>query len=292
MKKIGIGIGCALLLCGMTALTGCGSEPSAPSASEVVSSEAVSETTSSEAISSVAGESTPAQTTLELGDQLKKPEIGEEIAVIETTQGAIKMRLFPQAAPKTVKNFKQLAESGFYDGLDFHRIIDGFMIQTGQGSADDSIYGGSFEDEFSDALLNLRGAVSMANTGVANTNTTQFFINQTTAEQFAGNGGWDYMKQGYEVYQSNPDGFTQTYGAWVDLSKAGEKVEELYTKYGGSPTLDGAYSTTGRGHTVFGQVFEGMDVVDKIAKAKVDSNNAPISEDYKIESVSFTTYEG
>ena len=229
MKKIGIGIGCALLLCGMTALTGCGSESSAPSASEVVSSEAVSETTSSEAISSAAGESTPAQTTLELGDQLKKPEIGEEIAVIKTTQGTIKMRLFPQAAPKTVENFKQLAESGFYDGLDFHRIIDGFMIQTGQGSTDDSIYGGSFEDEFSDALLNLRGAVSMANTGVANTNTTQFFINQTTAEQFAANGGWDYMKQGYEVYQSNPDGFTQTYGAWVDLSKAGEKVEELYT---------------------------------------------------------------
>ena len=98
MKKIGIGIGCALLLCGMTALTGCGSEPSAPPASEVVSSEAVSETTSSEAISSAAGESASAQTTLELGDQLKKPEIGEEIAVIETTQGTIKMRLFPHGS--------------------------------------------------------------------------------------------------------------------------------------------------------------------------------------------------
>ena len=113
MKKIGIGIGCALLLCGMTALTGCGSEPSAPPASEVVSSEAVSETTSSEAISSAAGESTSAQTTLELGDQLKKPEIGEEIAVVKQRRVRLKCGCFHKQHQRRWKTLSSLQKAVF-----------------------------------------------------------------------------------------------------------------------------------------------------------------------------------
>ena len=92
-----------------------------------------------------------------VGYQLDPPEQGEEIAVITTSEGVIRMRLFEDAAPKTVENFKELAQQGFYDGLTFHRVIYDFMIQTGDGDGQ-SIYGATFEDEFQENLLNLRGA--------------------------------------------------------------------------------------------------------------------------------------
>ena len=103
-----------------------------------------------------------------------------EIAVIETSMGKIEIELFSRFAPKTVKNFVGLAEKGAYNGLIFHRVIDGFMIQggdpTGTGAGGNSIYGEPFEDEFSDSLKHTAaGTVSMANRG-PNTNTSQFFI--------------------------------------------------------------------------------------------------------------------
>lgn len=283
MKKQIIAIGCALLLgcAALGTLAGCGSDTGGQVSAGSEQPASVVES----AVSSVAEQETEA---LAIGDQLKMPEAGEEIAVIETTQGTIKMRLFPQAAPKTVENFKTLAKEGFYDGLDFHRIVDNFMIQTGKGEGT-SIYGDYFEDEFSESLFNLRGAVSMANLSQANTNSTQFFINQTPADQF---GGWDNILEGYRVYMQNPTGFTQAYGTWPDMSKVTMEIRELYEKNGGSPSLDGAYTTTGLGHTVFGQVFEGMDVVDKIAKAKVDESDAPTSDDYKIVTITFEAYQG
>ncbi len=277
-KPMIAGMLAALLGCAV-ALAGCGSADTGSTAPEETSP------VSSQAENSAA-------VTAEIqkaGDQLDPPEIGEEIAVIETTQGAIKLRLFPEQAPKTVANFKQLAEAGVYDGLDFHRIIDGFMIQTGQSDST-SIYGGYFEDEFSESLLNLRGAVSMANIMQPDTNTTQFFINQTPAESFS---GWSYFQQVYEqVYLSDPERFTQSYGSWPDMSKVTDEVKALYEENGGNPTLDGAYTTTGLGHTVFGQVFEGMDVVDAIAAAETDANDAPVSDDYRIERITFETYQG
>jgi cyclophilin family peptidyl-prolyl cis-trans isomerase len=166
------------------------------------------------------------------------------------------------------------------------------MIQTGQTNST-AINGGYLEDEFSETLLNLRGAVSMANTGYANTATTQFFINQTTAEAFEEKGGWEQILNGYRTYLQSPTVFTQYYGSWCDMSKIGMDIRELYETYGGTPSLDGAYTTTGTGYTVFGQVFEGMDVVDKIAAAETDDNDAPVNEDdYKVISVTFETYEG
>lgn len=282
MRKKWIRLCCAVLLCSITVLAGCGDgSTTGTEASRSDTSVGIEEQSKEETVSA-------AKESFSVGDQLNKPEIGEEIAVIETTQGTIKMRLFPEQAPKTVENFKKLAEQGVYDGLDFHRIIDGFMIQTGK-SDHTSIYGNTFEDEFSESLLNLRGAVSMANTNQPNTNGTQFFINQTPADEFS---GWENLKKGYEIYLENPSLFTQSYGSWTDMSKITTEIQDLYTKYGGNPTLDGAYSTTGLGHTVFGQVFEGMDVVDKIAKAQTDENDSPVSDDYKIIKITFTQYEG
>ena len=111
--------------------------------------------------------------------QLKLGAVKGPQATIKTNLGEIKVQLFKEQAPKTVDNFVQLAEKGYYDGVIFHRVIPDFMIQggdpTGTGRGGKSIYGKAFEDEFSDELFNFNGAVSMANAG-PNTNGSQFFI--------------------------------------------------------------------------------------------------------------------
>jgi cyclophilin family peptidyl-prolyl cis-trans isomerase len=100
-------------------------------------------------------------------------------ATMQTNQGAIEIELFDDDAPKTVENFKKLANDGFYDGVIFHRVIPNFMIQggdpTGTGTGGP---GYQFEDEFNDHKV-VRGALAMANAG-PNTNGSQFFI--VTAE--------------------------------------------------------------------------------------------------------------
>ena len=101
-------------------------------------------------------------------------------AVMHTNHGAIEIELFDDDAPKTVENFRKLADDGFYDGLGFHRVIPDFMIQggcpegTGTGGP-----GYTFEDEFNDHKI-VRGALAMANAG-PNTNGSQFFIVTTEA---------------------------------------------------------------------------------------------------------------
>ncbi len=105
-------------------------------------------------------------------------------AAIETDKGAIELELFENDAPKAVENFRLLAEHGYYDGVAFHRIVKGFMVQggdpMGDGTGGESAWGGTFADEISrDSALYLRGyrrgIVAMANSG-ANTNGSQFFI--------------------------------------------------------------------------------------------------------------------
>lgn len=101
-------------------------------------------------------------------------------AVIETTQGTIEIELMPDIAPKAVENFQKLADSKYYDGLTFHRIIKNFMIQggdpSGNGTGGKSIWGVPFEDEFNvDVGFDEPGVLAMANAG-KNTNGSQFFI--------------------------------------------------------------------------------------------------------------------
>ena len=103
--------------------------------------------------------------------------------VLETTQGNVEIKLFTELAPKTCENFIGLVNKGYYDGLIFHRVIKKFMIQggdpTGTGMGGESVWGKSFEDEFSNEVkFDKVGILAMANSG-PNTNGSQFFI--TTA---------------------------------------------------------------------------------------------------------------
>ena len=226
-----------------------------------------------------------------VGYQLEQPEEGEEIAVVTMESGeVIKLRFFPDEAPKAVYNFKLHALEGYYDGLTFHRIIEGFMIQggdpSGDGTGGESVWGQDFADEFNKNLVNIDGAVSMANAG-ADTNGSQFFINATGGMSSS----WDEYQQGYDVYEQDPEAFTAYFGNWVDMEKMTKDVEELYDQQGGNPTLDGYYSTQGTGHTVFAQVFEGMESVYALSKVETDSNNKPL-EDVVIQSVEIVPYEG
>ena len=97
-------------------------------------------------------------------------------ASFETDRGPIKVELFPEKAPLTVANFVNLARRGFYDGLNFHRVIPDFMIQGGcpEGSGRGGP-GYKFEDEAGNGVGHERGVLSMANAG-PNTNGSQFFI--------------------------------------------------------------------------------------------------------------------
>lgn len=186
-------------------------------------------------------------------EQLKMPQKGEKIAILNTNYGQIKIRLFPQVAPKAVENFIGLIENAYYDNTTFHRVIKSFMIQGGDptatGRGGKSIWKKAFKDEFSKDFRNIRGAVSMANAG-PNTNGSQFFIVELNKTED------DIIKQMEAAGEKN--GFSKD-------------VIEAYREYGGTWWLDGK-------HTVFGQVFEGMDVVEKISEAEVDYMDKPIKD--------------
>lgn len=194
------------------------------------------------------------------------PQLSSEVAEneaavkIKTTQGDITIKLFPEQAPLTVENFMTHAKNGYYNGTIFHRVIKDFMIQggdpLGNGTGGESIWAGKgatidagygFKDEISAFLYNIRGSLSMANAG-AGTNGSQFFINQNTTDM----------------------------SSQLSSSKYPTKIVDAY-KNGGNPNLDGK-------HTVFGQVVEGMDIVDKIASVETDSSDKP-KTDVKIESI-------
>lgn len=180
--------------------------------------------------------------------------------------GDIVIELYPDVAPTTVENFIALAESGYYDGLIFHRVIEDFMIQggdpTGTGTGGSSTWGTTFDDEFSDQLYHFNGALSMANSG-QDTNGSQFFI---VACDTLGNSFEDCV-----TYHENSG-----YGCL----EYPDNVQELYAEVGGTPHLDGM-------HTVFGQVIEGLDIVYEIAEASVDSSYKPTTS-VVIESVTIT----
>lgn len=192
--------------------------------------------------------------------QLSAPQKGDTLAVMHTNMGDIKIKLFPEKAPKTVGNFVTHSKNGYYNGLKFHRVINDFMIQggdpRGNGTGGESIWGGSFSDEFDPELHNLRGALSMANSG-PDTNGSQFFIVQ--AREVPAN-----MLEQMRDLEDN--------GFPADITAA-------YEALGGTPWLDFR-------HTVFGQVTEGMDVVDAIAAVET-VNDVPRS-DVIIESIEVT----
>lgn len=188
--------------------------------------------------------------------QLDLDTVEGPVATVKTNHGDLVIKLFPDQAPLTVTNFVNLAKSGYYDGVIFHRIIKDFMIQggdpTGTGMGGESSFGGSFQDEFSEELYNIRGALSMANAG-PDTNGSQFFIVQ--------NSDLPYSKKELER------------GGWP------APIAEKYAENGGTPHLD-------RRHTVFGQLVDeaSYEVLDAIANVEVGLQDKPV-EDVIIETV-------
>ncbi len=184
---------------------------------------------------------------LELPQLSNEVKENEDLVALETTEGTIKIKLFPEIAPKAVENFMTHAKNGYYDGLTFHRIVEDFMIQggdpNGDGTGGESIWGKGFGEEISKQLYHIRGALSMAKSSAPNSQGSQFFIVQNH----------DDVSDGRAI-QFYP-----------------QKIIDAY-KDGGAPTLDGKY-------TVFGQVIEGMDVVDKIATAETTGEANSNGED-------------
>lgn len=190
-------------------------------------------------------------------NQADFPQLTTQVAKNEaqvklvTSAGDITLKLFPEYAPLAVENFLTHAKEGYYNGVTFHRVINNFMIQSGDpqgdGTGGESIWNGKdssidagngFVNEVSDYLYNIRGALAMANAG-PNTNGSQFYIVQ------------------------NKDNVTRQ----INPQFYPDKIVDAYKK-GGYPQGDGNY-------TVFGQVTEGMDIVDKIAQTTVDSKDKP-----------------
>ncbi|MBQ6944192.1 MAG: peptidylprolyl isomerase [Ruminococcus sp.] len=194
------------------------------------------------------------------------PKEGDEIVVINFKDyGTVKFRVFPEVVSKASENFLELAKSGYYDGLTFHRIIKDFMIQGGDpqgtGMGGESTWGGSFDGGKAYNLIHAAGAVAYANSGSTATNGSQFYI--VTGEI--------YDTAGLEAYAQSG-------------LKFGKAASEIYTTQGGTPFLDGNY-------TVFGQVIDGLDVVFEIQETATDENDKPL-EDVVMESVTVEEYDG
>ncbi|MFI3174906.1 MAG: peptidylprolyl isomerase [Bacillota bacterium] len=214
------------------------------------------------------------------------PEAGEEIAIVKTSMGDIKLRFYPEEAPLAVENFKELAKSGYYDGIIFHRVIDNFMIQggdpTGTGSGGESFFGGKFEDEISPNLHFFRGALAMANAG-PNTNGSQFFIVQNPlVDTYA----VDSIRMAIE--EANGEVFPIIIDDEIfELAEMfPDNILDYYVEQGGYMGLEFVF---GGQYTIFGQAFEGLDIVDAIAKVETNSSDKPL-EDIVIESIEFVNY--
>lgn len=197
-------------------------------------------------------------------DQTAAPEAGDTIATISVEgYGDIKVRFFDEIAPYGVKNFITHAKEGYYNGVTFHRIIKDFMIQGGDpegtGMGGESIWGEPFYNEISGQTSIIRGSLCYANSSMDPSNGSQFFITQresVTEEEIQG-------------YESQGLSFT-------------EEQRKAYLEHGGCPWLQ-------NGFTVFGQVFEGMDIVDTLSKVETDENDKPL-EEVKIASVTVSEY--
>lgn len=229
--------GCMIL--SMALCVGCGAKKSGDTAKKTTT-EAKKEdkVLSKYKVSKITG----AKKTKQLADAQK----GETIATMKVKgYGQMRFKFFLKEAPLAVKNFVTLADNGYYNGQKFHRVMNDFMIQsgdpTGTGSGGESIWGKEFKNETSDKLLPLRGSLCMANAG-QDTNGSQFFIVQAKA---------DTAKEAIETGS-------------IDLTDAQKK---LFEEQGGYPTLTGGY-------TVFGQMIDGYDVLDKIAAVKTKDNGS------------------
>lgn len=195
---------------------------------------------------------------------------GDTVAIMDIKGfGTVKIKLFPDIAPKAVENFTTHSKNGYYDGLTFHRILKDFMIQggdpSGTGAGGSSIWGDPFEDEFSDSARNFTGALSMANTNQPTTNGSQFFLVSAPP-----------------IDRAELKKFIET----NSLSYSEEDIA-TYVERGGTPWLDNM-------HTVFGMIYSGMDVVNKIMDVEManpDVGDGVPTKKVTIKSIEIMEYE-
>ncbi|WP_367925419.1 peptidylprolyl isomerase [uncultured Ruthenibacterium sp.] len=197
--------------------------------------------------------------------QFAEPSSDAQVAILSTSMGDISIVLFPEYAPMAVENFVGLAQQGYYNGNLFHRVVADFIIQTGDatqtGSGGASIWNNnSYPNELSDQLHHYSGAVALARAADGSVgNLSQFYIVQTPEDSINKNTADELLQAGVR-----------------------QEVVDTYKSAGGAPYLDGQ-------DTVFGQVYDGMDVVDAIAQAECDENGRPL-ENITLNSVTITTY--
>lgn len=234
------------------------------------------------------------------------PKSGDLIATFEIEgYGEIKAVLFPDAAPVGVENFQKLCDAGYYKGLNIHRVISEFMFQGGSANGDGTggeamVNGGKFSIETSQNVRHFYGALCYANAGADNNSTQFYIVNNKQAEELDApilEDNIEYAKGGVEYFTELGDlasaayyeqraAYYQTMLDWYNSQTA--EIKERYREKGGTPSLDGNY-------TVFGQVYEGFDVIDAISAVEVEENasgelSKPV-KDLIIKNVSVSTFE-
>lgn len=196
-------------------------------------------------------------------EQMDAPKLGEEIAIIKTDFGIIKLRLFPDIAPKAVENFKTLSKEGYFNGKTFYRVKKGELIMAVDSEEEGyshSIYGKPFEDEFNENYGHFKGTVSMGNRGPDTNESTFFIINGNSIDD----GIIDAMRD-----LGEDEGFSNEF---IDT----------YEKTGGYFEFDFK-------HTVFGQVFEGLDIVEKLVNVELNEMYEP-EEDIIIKTIEIVSF--
>lgn len=193
--------------------------------------------------------------------QLAAPKPGDTIATITTDRGTIKAVLFPDAAPKAVENFVALAKDGYYDGVLFHRVVEDFLIQsgdpTGTGTGGQSVWGASFACEYPPQLHNYSGALAMVSDANGQNN-SQFYIVTT-----------------------RPDSVSQKLAQKLLAAGFDREVVSTYREVGGAPYLDCK-------STVFGQIYSGMEIADEIDAAATVAERP--KKEIHIQSITVETY--
>lgn len=172
-------------------LAGCGSGASGAASASAVSASAVTSSSASSCVTSASGEYAS----------------GTHHATIEVEgYGAIKLELDADVAPVTVANFAKLAGDGFYDGLTFHRIIEGFMAQggdpngNGTGGSDEKIVGEFSDNGHPNSISHVRGTISMARSQAYNSASSQFFIMQADTPSLDGQyAAFGHVTEGMDV---------------------------------------------------------------------------------------------
>ena len=218
--------------------------------------------------------STPSVTSTSASADDKAPSIpatfdgkllkGTHTVVLKTSKGDITIKLHANAAPKTVTNFIYLAKTGYFDGLTFHRIIPGFMVQggdpNGDGTGGSSIFGDAFEDEIN---ANSYGLQKKTLKDAAEGEPLPPDIADKTIKEY-------YESQGY-TYNDELLSLPMVRGA-LAMANRGPNTNgsQFFIIHGKStPWLEGK-------HTVFGMVIKGMDVVDAITNVQRDSKDKPL----------------